>query len=761
MYKYLIVLFASLLLSFSADAQEFKKVSLQLQWKHQFQFAGYYVAKEKGFYEQENLAVDIREFDYGMSVINELREKRVDFGVGRPTVLISQAQHQDLALLATIFQSSPNVLIAKESSGIKTIEDFKNKKIMVTGDAQEDALIMAMIRSNGVHLGNMQVLDNTFNIDDLINNKTDLLSSYISNEPYLLKEKGVKFTIFDPKEYGFDFYNDILFTSQENLYKNYKDVKNFTLASIKGWEYAFNNINETVDIILKKYNTQGKSREALIYEAHQLKKLAYYKTDKLGKIDKARVKTIHDYYKLMKLSSGNIDTENFVFNFSDSKYYLNKDERQYLKKKQTIKVCIDPSWMPFESFDKNGKHRGISRDYFDIFEKDINTKFEAVKTKTWSESIEFAKLRKCDIFSLSLETAKRREYMDFTLPYINVPLVIATNKDVQFIDSLDSLQNAKIGIPKDYAFLNLLRNEHPQIDFIEVKSIDDGLKKVSEGKLFGYVGTLISIGYKFQTEYIGQLKIAGKVNDNLEFRIATRNDEKILQRIMQKAINNISQTKSQEILNKWVSIKYENGIDYTLVYEVLIVFSLILLVILFFMRKLQSMNKKLRISNKQIEKLAITDKLTKLYNRHKIDEVLENEKKHADRYESLFGIIILDLDHFKNVNDTYGHNIGDITLQKFSTVLLKNTREVDILGRWGGEEFIIIVHNVNENSLMKIAENLRTKIESTQYDAINHITASLGLTIYKSAESIDNLISRADDALYLSKNTGRNRCSYK
>mgnify|MGYP000876424912 FL=1 len=261
---------------FSLNATELKNVSLQLQWKHQFQFAGYYVAKEKGFYKDSGFNVNIKEFEFGMNVPNEISTKKSTYGVGRPTIMISKSHGVNITLLASIFQSSPNVWLAIKDRGISSLNDFKNKKVMVTGDAKEDATVMSMVFSKGLHLSDLNVIEHSFDINDLISGKTDLMSSYISNEPFLLKQKGLESVIFDPKDYGFDFYNDILFTNGDEITKNEDEVRKFTEASIKGWEYAFNNIEETVDLILKKYNTQNRSKEALIYEANELKKLAYH-----------------------------------------------------------------------------------------------------------------------------------------------------------------------------------------------------------------------------------------------------------------------------------------------------------------------------------------------------------------------------------------------------------------------------------------------------------------------------------------------------
>ena len=105
---------------------------------------------------------------------------------------------------------------------------------------------------------------------------------------------------------------------------------------------------------------------------------------------------------------------------------LTTAQSKYLKTKKQIKICIDPSWMPFESFDRNGKYIGMSADFFKIFSKSIDIDIIPVKTKTWSESVSFAKMRKCDIYSLAMETQERKQYMKFTTPYLSIPLVVAT-----------------------------------------------------------------------------------------------------------------------------------------------------------------------------------------------------------------------------------------------------------------------------------------------------------------------------------------------
>ncbi|MEA3290632.1 MAG: ABC transporter substrate-binding protein, partial [Campylobacterota bacterium] len=430
-----IIILFMLFYSYLLSSDDLKKVSLQLQWKHQFQFAGYYIAKERGFYKDAGFDVDIKEFEYGMNVPSEIINKNSTYGTGRPTLMINRSNGDDVVLLASIFQSSPNILLATKESGIKSIGDFKNKRIMVTGDAKEDATIMSMIFSNALSLDDLTVQEHSFDINDLINNKTDLMSSYISNEPFLLQERGIESIIFDPKDYGFNFYNDILFTTQKNINKNPKDVQMFTAASIKGWEYAFNNIEESVDMILKKYNTQNKSKKALLYEAVELKKLAYYNSDKLGKIDKDQVQKIYDYYRLMGFAKGDIDIESFIYSIHDMDFLLNNEQQQYLKYKKKITYCIDPNWMPVEKI-QNGVHIGISSDYISNFSEQLGIPLVLIPTRSWEESLNNIKNGKCDIIPMAAFSSQRMEYINFTSAYLSSPAVIATKLGVPFIDDL-------------------------------------------------------------------------------------------------------------------------------------------------------------------------------------------------------------------------------------------------------------------------------------------------------------------------------------
>lgn len=166
---------------------------------------------------------------------------------------------------------------------------------------------------------------------------------------------------------------------------------------------------------------------------------------------------------------------------------------------------------------------------------------------------------------------------------------------------------------------------------------------------------------------------------------------------------------------------------------------------------------ELEEKNKELEILSITDKLTNTYNRIKLDQTIENEMKRASRYNTKFAIIIIDIDYFKVVNDTYGHQVGDTVLKEFAEILKVNTRNTDVVGRWGGEEFIIISPEVNLREMFTLSEILREKIDANIFSVIGHKTASFGVATYSQNETAEDLINRADEALYKAKENGRNR----
>jgi len=167
--------------------------------------------------------------------------------------------------------------------------------------------------------------------------------------------------------------------------------------------------------------------------------------------------------------------------------------------------------------------------------------------------------------------------------------------------------------------------------------------------------------------------------------------------------------------------------------------------------------KELLEDNSELTRMALTDSLTGLSNRTHMNQILHKEYSRFERHNQRFGIIMLDIDHFKSINDKLGHDAGDTVLKKLATIFEKAIRTSDFIARWGGEEFLICCTTIEEEDLLPIAETIRQLVASTDFERKGQITASLGCAAIVKGETIADLIKRADVALYEAKNNGRNQ----
>jgi len=601
MKKILSVFSILLILSVQSYAKKhFDKVSIQLNWKHQFEFAGYYMAKEKGFYKNSGLDVQIKEYKNGINIVDSVLSGKSTFGVGYPTLILQRAKGKKIILLAAIFQSSPNVLLSLKSSGINSFKDFKGKKIMMSKNSAESATLLSMFLANGVKLKDIKIIPQSFDIKDLVRKKVDLISAFSSDEPYTLKKMGLSYTIWDPKDYGFDFYDGILFTSSKELKNHPKIVKNFTEATLEGWRYAFNHISETLDVILKKYNTQHKSRKALFYEAITLKKLAFERTKKLGKIDKNKIQRIYDIYRFMGLAKNKINMNKFIYQLNNNNE-LNMNELHYINKKKVIKICVNPNWKPIE-FVENGKPKGISMDIMDIVFGDVGLKYKYIKTSSWKESQIYLKEKKCDILPSADDTKKRELFANFTQPYMTFPLVIVTKKDKPLVQNIESIVDKTMTRKEGSALIEIFRKKYHGIHIIETKGYKEAFEDVENNKAYFTIATLPVLSYYKNMYDFKDLQIAGYLGQKYNLSVAVRKDNLILLSIMQKELNKIPKNVKNIIFQKWMGEKFEKKVQYDKFWKFFIVVLVLFVILIARNLVARKYNKKLETSVKKIKK---------------------------------------------------------------------------------------------------------------------------------------------------------------
>ncbi len=579
-------------------------VSLQLQWLHQFQFAGFYMAKEKGFYKAAGLDVEIREFTAETNTIGDVVARRADFGIGR-SIIIDGMNHQKVIALGAMFQHSPLMLMTTKKSGITSAKGLRGKRVMFKTEDLTSAPMVAMLASAGLGMDDIIHQPHSFNIDDLINGTTDAMLSYTTNEPFFLQQKGIEYNILSPSDYGFDFYSDILFTSRQLLRTRPELVRAFYEASIKGWLYAFDHIDESIDLILKKYNTQNKSREHLLYEAGELKKLAFADGVPFGHIDRHKIHRIVDIYKVLGLCDSDYSADDTIYRIKKrgNTLDLTEAEKQWLADHPILRVGIDIAWPPFEYVDIDGGYKGMAAEYIALLEERLGVKFLVKKGLDWAQTVDAVKARKLDIFSCVVKTAERSEYMDFTSPYLSFPMVIMTNDKIRYVSGLNALEGKNVAVVKGYVTHEMLKNYYPDIHLITTKNVQEALDMIAYDQVDAFVGNIATASYYIKKGGYTNIKIAGKTPYRFELGLAGRNDWPQLTPILQKALDSITDKERDAIYKRWIAITYEHGFDYDLLWKISAGGLLLILLIVFWNRTLSKEIKRRRAAETRLTEL--------------------------------------------------------------------------------------------------------------------------------------------------------------
>ena len=291
-------------------------------------------------------------------------------------------------------------------------------------------------------------------------------------------------------------------------------------------------------------------------------------------------------------------------------------EKEWLAAHPILRVGIDNNWAPFEFIDQDGRYKGIAAEYMTQLENLLGVRFEIIKDKNWPQIMEMAKKRELDILSCAVRTEQRASYLDFTTPYISFPMVIVTNDSIAFVNTLADLAGKKVAVIKGFAPQDFLANDFPSIDLIPVKNIEEALELVAIGQVYAYAGNLASISHTIKNRGFSNLKISGTTPYSFNLGIATRNDEPLLRSIMQKALNSIPEKEKREIYNRWITIQFEQSINFVLFYEVIAIALFIFLLILYWNRKLAKEVAQRKIIEKTLQestnRLALTLDVTHL-----------------------------------------------------------------------------------------------------------------------------------------------------
>jgi len=310
---FLCLIFPSIVFSETVSDEKLEKVTLQLKWLHQFQFAGYYAAKEKGFYADEGLDVNIIQRDPQSNPIDDVVAGKAEYGISDSGLLLSRLKGNPVVLVAQIFQYSPQVFLTLQESGLRTPFQLANKRVMSDTQGDSDIALMAMMLRSLGKLDKDSWFPHSQNNTDLRNGKVDAMLAYSTVQPFWFHERGIKINIIDPRDYGVDLYGDNLFTLEKEISDNPERVERMKRASIKGWKYALEHQQEIVDLILNKYNPQGFSKKHLLFEAAETKKTINPGFIELGSFVNSRFQKIAGIYTELSIAEEFEVPENFYF----------------------------------------------------------------------------------------------------------------------------------------------------------------------------------------------------------------------------------------------------------------------------------------------------------------------------------------------------------------------------------------------------------------------------------------------------------------
>jgi signal transduction histidine kinase len=293
-----------------AGADQLDRVTLQLKWTHQFQFAGYYAAVAQGYYREAGLDVNLIEAQPGEDPVANVLRGGADFGVGNSDLLLFRQRGEPVVVLACVFQHSPLLLVVRAASGVSDLQGLHDRSLMMIDS--EKAELFAYFKYEGLDVSRLHVRPHTLRIQDFIEGKVDAMSAYGTDEPYMLHQAGVAFHAFTARSGGIDFYGDNLYTTEAQIRDHPERVRAFRAASLRGWDYALAHPQEMIDYIRQRY-PQGLSRPHLQFEAEKTAELMHPGIIEVGHINPGRWRHIADTYAEFGMLPGNFDLTGFLY----------------------------------------------------------------------------------------------------------------------------------------------------------------------------------------------------------------------------------------------------------------------------------------------------------------------------------------------------------------------------------------------------------------------------------------------------------------
>ena len=329
-----------------------------------------------------------------------------------------------------------------------------------------------------------------------------------------------------------------------------------------------------------------------------------------------------------------LETENKWIINEHEKYYLNykqpilltEKEKEFLNKNK-LKISVSQAWEPFVFKSINNEAIGISTDYWKLIADKLNLNYENIFSETFSQQLNDIKNKKADIIYSTGETSNRKEYSVFTKEYAKFPISIVTKKDENFIENISLLNNKKIAIGNNFTAHNIIKDKYPNMNFILVDSVKEGLELVSNNKAYAFIDIQPVLFYNITKYDFTDLKISGNTGLDFSLKFMIRDDYAILEPILDKAISSISINELNEILNKWNNVQFQTSLNYEWFWQILAIIAIIILAFVYRTLTLNHLNKTLKIKvNEKTKELNEMNKNLEKLVKEKTKELIQKEK---------------------------------------------------------------------------------------------------------------------------------------
>jgi polar amino acid transport system substrate-binding protein len=549
----------------TTQINDLEKVTLQLEWKHQFEFAGFYAAIEKGYYKDIGLEVEIKEFKEDIDITQEVLSGNATFGISSSALILEKLNKKPVVLIASYFKQNALALITKPE--IKTPADLKDKKILALDWEMKHTSLGVMLKDFNITQNDYTLVNHDFKIDKFVNGEVDAMSVFITSQTYELDKLGINYNILNPANFGIYSYDVELFTSQDVVNSNPEKVKKFVEATNKGWEYAFKNKEEIVELIYNKYS-QRKTKDSLLFEAKQTEQIFKTNVFKIGAIAPELIKLNAQMYTKLGLVDKTTNLNEMLLDYYiDNKHknesIFTEEEKEFLRKTPILKVHNESDWAPF-NFNQNGKASGYSIDYMNLLASKIGLSVDYISGYTWNDFIQLIKENKIDVMLNISKTIDREKYLNFTSPYSKTVDTIFVRKNMNNFKSLDDFNGKTIAVVKGFYEEELLNRYYPHINLVFVNNSFEGLEKVAFEKIDGFIDNFSVGNYIIENNLITNLKPAFEIRDgyfSLDLRLATNKNNTILNSILEKGKNLITKEELVELKRKWININNNESLS--------------------------------------------------------------------------------------------------------------------------------------------------------------------------------------------------------